>query len=471
MKRLRRYLFSVRVRVGLVATIAVGTTLVIGGVVLINLLHRNVFHSFRSQAQLEAAAISQGAAHGPLPNPLPAVDVANLTVIQVVDSGGRVISASPTLSGRPPIMNVRSTRRIQQTALDHPTFASSQRFTVFAVPVTINGEPATVIMASSLADLEHSVDGLGKFMLIALPVLLALVATSSRVIIGRSLRPVEAMRAEVAEITNSQLNRRVPEPESDDEVNRLAVTLNQMLDRLQGSSDRQQRFVADASHELRSPIANIKAALEVALRRPNSADWPAVAGDVLGQDERMASLVDELLLLARFDEVLGTPHLSPVDVSDIVSRQPDQAAAPIAVDVVAAEPAIVLADRGHLERVISNLVDNARRHASTRVELSVDMSGDWVQVRVRDDGPGIPEADRSHIFERFVRLEEDRARASGGFGLGLAIVKELVGLYGGTIEVGEAQPGAVFIVRLPRDRAAGNQSMVTPEEQPKATLM
>jgi signal transduction histidine kinase len=460
--------------VGLVATIAVGTALVFGGVVLIALLHRDLTQSLRSQAQLEAAAISQGATHGPLPNPLPAVNVPNLTVIQVVDAEGRVIAASPSLSGRPPLINVGSTRTIQQKTLEQPAFASGQRFAVFAIPVTIGGQPGTVIVASSMADFEHSVHVLGKFLLIALPVLLALVATTSWVIIGRSLRPVEDMRAEVAEITNTQLNRRVPVPESDDEVGRLALTLNQMLDRLQASSDRQQRFVADASHELRSPIANIKAALEVALRRPTRADWPAVAGDVLDQDERMASLVDELLLLARFDEGMATPQRSTVDVSDIVSRQPDQAAvtgAPVAVTVMAAEPALVLADRGHLERVIGNLVDNASRHASTLVELSVDASGDWVQVRVRDDGPGIPEADRSQIFERFVRLEEDRARASGGFGLGLAIVKELVGLYGGTIEVGDARPGAVFIVRLPRHSPASGQPAPTPEERPKATLM
>lgn len=478
-KRLRRYLSSVRVRVGLVATVAVGTTLVFGGIVLVALLHRDLLQSQKSQAQVAAAAISQGALHGSLPNPLPTIDVSNLTLIQVVDAGGRVISASPPLYGRPPIINVRSTRTILQKTIEQPAFAPKQRFTVFAVPATVNGQPVTVIVASSLADLERSVHILGKFLLIALPVLLGIVATSSWVIIGRSLRPVEAMREEVAEITNSQLNRRVPVPESDDEVGRLAVTLNQMLDRLQASSNRQQRFVADASHELRSPIANIKAALEVALRRPNRADWPAVAGDVLDQDERMASLVDELLLLARFDEGMARPQRSAVDVSDIVSRLSDQAAANeghVDFNVVATEPAVVVADRGHVERVIGNLVDNACRHASTRVDLSVDVSGDWVQVRVRDDGPGIPEADRGQIFERFVRLEEDRARASGGFGLGLAIVKELVGLYGGTIEVTDAQPGAVFIVRLPHDHPAGpagGQSAVTPttEERPRATLM
>jgi signal transduction histidine kinase len=258
-------------------------------------------------------------------------------------------------------------------------------------------------------------------------------------------------------------------------VGRLAVTLNAMLDRLQASTDRQQRFVADASHELRSPVANIKAAVEVALRRPDIADWPAVARDVLDQDERMASLVDELLFLARFDEGTAVPRQSAVEVSEIVGRQAE-AGRPTRAPVVitAIEPGSVLADRGHLERIIGNLVDNAARHATTIVELSVIVSGEWVDVRVRDDGPGVPEADRSRIFERFVRLEEDRARASGGFGLGLAIVNELVGLYGGSISVGDAQPGAVFTMRLPRYRPVDDQPdrpAVPPEKLSKATSL
>jgi signal transduction histidine kinase len=233
-----------------------------------------------------------------------------------------------------------------------------------------------------------------------------------------------------------------------------------MLDRLEASTDRQQRFVADASHELRSPVANIKAAVEVALHHPEKADWPAVARDVLAQDDRMADLVNELLLLARFDEGTAMPQRTPVDIAAIVTGQADRSGpnGP-AIAVTAVQPATVLADRGHVERIIGNLVDNAARHATTRVELSVTRTGDWVEVRVRDDGPGVPEADRERIFERFVRLEEDRARASGGFGLGLAIVKELVGLYGGTINVGDARPGAVFVVQFPTHGVAAGAPM------------
>jgi signal transduction histidine kinase len=144
------------------------------------------------------------------------------------------------------------------------------------------------------------------------------------------------------------------------------------------------------------------------------------------------------------------------------------------VVVTAVEPGSVLADRGHVERIIGNLVDNAARHATTIVELSATVSSEWVDVRVGDDGPGVPEADRRRIFERFVRLEEDRARASGGFGLGLAIVDELVGLYGGSITVGDAHPGAVFTLQLPRYRPADGPPdgpAVPPEKRSKATLM
>jgi signal transduction histidine kinase len=457
---LRRRLSTVRVRVGLVATIAVGITLVIGGIVLVALLRQDLVHSLRGQAQLEAAQVAALGSNGPLPDPLPAANVPNLTVVQVVDASRLVIAASPTLSGRPPIMPPGSTGTIREHTLENPAFAPNQRFEAFSVPITIGGHPVTVIVASSLADFEHSAHVLGRFLLIALPLLLALVATTSWVVIGRSLQPVEGMRAEVAEITTRQLGRRVPEPGSDDEVGRLATTLNQMLDRLEASTDRQQRFVADASHELRSPVANIKAAVEVALHHPEKADWPAVARDVLAQDDRMADLVNELLLLARFDEGTAMPQRTPVDIAAIVTGQADRSGpnGP-AIAVTAVQPATVLADRGHVERIIGNLVDNAARHATTRVELSVTRTGDWVEVRVRDDGPGVPEADRERIFERFVRLEEDRARASGGFGLGLAIVKELVGLYGGTINVGDARPGAVFVVQFPTHGVAAGAPM------------
>jgi signal transduction histidine kinase len=447
----------------------VGTTLVIGGIGLLALLHRDLIQSMRSQAQVEAAGVEALASRGPLPN-LVLANVPSVTVVQLVDANGQVIAASPPLAGRPPLMTPRPGRTIRQRTLENPAFSPHDRFEVFAVPITLNGRPATVIVAKSLADFEHSVHVLGKFLLVALPLLLALVATSSWVIIGRSLRPVEAMRTEVAEITTRQLGRRVPEPESDDEVGRLASTLNQMLDRLEASTDRQRRFVADASHELRSPIANIRAALEVALRHPEITNWTAVARDVLDQDERMASLVDELLLLARFDEGSAMPQGSAVDLAEIINRQADQASVSgPTVQVIITEPAIVLADRGHLERVVGNLVDNATRHANTAVQLSVQTSTDRVELRIRDDGPGIPVADRARIFQRFVRLQEDRARASGGFGLGLAIVKELVGRYGGTIEVGDARPGAVFIVRLPRHSTPSVTA--EPPAPAKATLM
>jgi signal transduction histidine kinase len=448
--RLRRRLAEVRVRVGLVATVAVVLTLVVGGVGLVALLHRNLINSLHNQAQVQAAEVADLAQRGPLPKPLPAVNTPNLTLVQVVDAHGQVIDGSAPLLDRSPVISVRPGRLNKDITLDHPGFAPDQKFVAIAIPVTLNGQPATVIVASSMAELEHSLHLLGKFLLIALPILVALVATAMWLIIGRSLRPVEAMRAEVAEITTRQLNRRVPEPAGGDEVGRLASTLNGMLDRLERSTDRQRRFVADASHELRSPIANIGAALEVALRHPEVADWPAVARDILNQDERMASLVEELLLLARFDETTSPPATSPIDLADVAERQAERA--PLSgprVEVAHVEPAIVLADPGHLDRVVTNLVDNAVRHASERVQLSVRRDGPWAEMEVRDDGPGVPPEDRDRIFERFVRLEEDRARSSGGFGLGLAIVKELVGLYGGTIKVTDGHPGAVFTVRFP----------------------
>jgi signal transduction histidine kinase len=268
--------------------------------------------------------------------------------------------------------------------------------------------------------------------------------------VGRALRRIESLRQEVADVALRPGEHRVAEPQTDDEVGRLARTLNSMLDRLEASSARERRFLADASHELRSPIANIRTAVEVALHRPDAADWPRVADEVLIEDARMTRLVEELLLLARSEEGRLTPVERPCDLL-AVARHVVAAAAytdPPMV-TIAGTPAFVLVPVGFVERIIANLVDNARRFAATRVEVVIRATARTAIIEVRDDGPGVPPADRDRIFERFVRLDEARDREHGGFGLGLAIVADLCHAYNGTIEVRDGDPGAAFSVRFP----------------------
>ncbi|WP_229758611.1 sensor histidine kinase [Peterkaempfera bronchialis] len=270
---------------------------------------------------------------------------------------------------------------------------------------------------------------------------------------GRALRPVERIREGMASVSATELHRRVPIPPDGDEITRLAVTTNRTLDRLEEAVARQQRFVADASHELRSPVANLRTGLEVALAHPDRAPWPEVAQDALANTERLHRLIDDLLVLARLDAAAPAPT-SRVDLADAARSEAADRSRPGVRLRYAADgrvPVPVAGDRGQLRRMIRNLLDNAERHARSAIDVRVgaDGSGDALLV-VQDDGPGIPEPDRQRVFERFTRLDDARARDDGGSGLGLAIVREIAARHGGSVRADTADGGgARLTVRLP----------------------
>jgi signal transduction histidine kinase len=320
-----------------------------------------------------------------------------------------------------------------------------------AVPVTLRGKgQGTVVVVTSLAQYDRGIDSVMRLLEIGLPILLAVVGFICWWIVGRALRRIEALRREVADVAVKPGEHRVAEPNTDDEVGRLARTLNSMLDRLEAASSRERRFVADASHELRSPIANIRTAVEVALHRPQTANWPDVAAEVLSQDGRMGHLVDDLLLLARSDEGQLNPVSGASDVLDVAESVAADLPRKDGISVtVSGASSPVAVPEPYVERIVTNLVENATRFARTRVSVVVQPEGSRVVMTVRDDGPGIPAESRARVFERFVRLDEARDRKHGGFGLGLAITGDLCRVYGGTIRVDDAEPGAVFSVSLP----------------------
>ncbi|CAM5624084.1 HAMP domain-containing sensor histidine kinase [Streptomyces hirsutus] len=279
-------------------------------------------------------------------------------------------------------------------------------------------------------------------MLIGFPLLAALVAGMTWVITGRALRPVAGIREEMAAITASEdLKRRVPEPGTHDEIARLARTTNETLAALETSVERQRRFVADASHELRSPIASLRTQLEVAAAHPELLDLDGAVEDTV----RLQHLAADLLLLARLDA-----GERPVDARvDLAALAREEAAGRtgVTVDVESAE---VAGSRGQLARVLGNLLDNGRRHARETVSVSVRREGDRAVLAVADDGDGVAEADRERIFERFVRLDAARSRDDGGAGLGLAIARDVAVRHGGTLTAGAAPSGgALFELRLP----------------------
>jgi signal transduction histidine kinase len=291
--------------------------------------------------------------------------------------------------------------------------------------------------------------------------LVAAVAAVAWHLVGRALRPVEAIRSEVAAIGGPTIHRRVPTPETDDEIGRLAHTMNAMLDRLEAASTRQRQFVSDASHELRSPVTAIRTDVEVALREGERADWAAVGSAVLAEEERLERLLDDLLTLAAADEDSGAARRADarVEVRDLVA---DVAARPRRVPVRwtrdlgdAPDDVVVVGRPDALARLLTNLVDNAARHAATAVDVHVDVAASptgtpVVHLAVDDDGGGIPAADRQRIFDRFTRLDDGRARDRGGAGLGLAVVRSIAVGHRGRVWVGDSPSGgARFVVELP----------------------
>ncbi|MGW0665536.1 sensor histidine kinase [Streptomyces sp. NPDC002746] len=316
------------------------------------------------------------------------------------------------------------------------------------------GLTLTVHAGAPLAAEQRAVASVRAAMLAALPVVLLVVAGVTWLVTRRALRPVEDIRREMAAITASEdLSRRVPEPASRDEVARLARTTNETLTALESSVDRQRRFVADASHELRSPIASLRTQLEVGAAHPELLDVEGAVADTV----RLQVLAADLLLLARLDAG-ERPGNARLELGALVREEVSQRTGdriPVAVVVSAPEPGglEVTGSRGQLARVIGNLLDNAERHAVSSVTVEVRAERGGAVVAVTDDGAGVPEAERTRIFERFVRLDDARARDDGGAGLGLAIARDVATRHGGRLTVaGEGERGARFELWLPGPR-------------------
>ncbi|MDG9716472.1 ATP-binding protein [Streptomyces sp. DH24] len=321
--------------------------------------------------------------------------------------------------------------------------AADYRFAAVPVEVRDRGE-LTVYAGAPLAAEQSAVDTALTGMLTGFPLLLAVVAGVTWLVTRRALRPVEGIRREMAAITASEdLARRVPVPDTHDEIARLARTTNETLAALETSVERQRRFVADASHELRSPIASLRTQLEVGAAHPELLDVDGAVEDTV----RLQRLAADLLLLARLDAGERPAADARVDLGALAR---EEAAGRDGV-TVRAESGQVAGSRGQLGRLLANLLDNAQRHARSAVEVTVRGEGRQVVVAVADDGDGVPEADRERIFERFVRLDAARSRDDGGAGLGLAIARDVAARHGGTLTVGEAPAGgALFELRLPR---------------------
>ncbi|MGH9101874.1 MAG: ATP-binding protein [Acidimicrobiales bacterium] len=457
--RLRRLLAPVRTRTALAALVVVSFALAIGASGMLVLLHRSLVGTLSETSSLQASEVASLAASGSLPRHLSGSD----SRVQVVDQSSHVLSASPNAAGDPALASplrpgqsggTTQVRRIRDGG--QLTAPGEGPFLLVRKPAPSPRGALTVEVATSLDTVDEFTSHLGLDLAVGLPLLVLLVGATAWLLADRALRPVEAIRAEVADISGHDLHRRVPEPEVVDEIGRLARTMNTMLDRLETSASRQRRFLADASHELRTPLAGIQAQLEVALAHPGL-DWQTTASEVLEEGRRLARLVEDLLALARLDDDSAPPRREPVDLDEVVMAEVRRLRARpgLVVDARSVSAGRVLGDADRLERVVRNLCDNAARHAGGVVTLELGEveaagAGKQVQLAVLDDGPGVAPSDRERVFERFTRLDEARTRGRGGAGLGLAIVAEIVRSHGGAVALGEAPAGGARVtVRLP----------------------
>jgi signal transduction histidine kinase len=444
---------TVRVRTTVAAVVVSGLAMAVGGLALVAVLRGTLTRELRTTARLRGQDVAELLAADPAGRGPLAVNEADELLIQVLDERGRVVLASPNAQGMAPVARLRPGQSAEFEIPEAAPVEADGEFLAVATGADTPLGPRTVLVARSTEAVAETTAAVGGLLAVGLPLLLAVVAATTWVVVGWALAPVEAIRAEVDAISAAALHRRVRAPPADDEIGRLARTMNRMLGRLEQAQARQRRLVSDASHELRSPVAAIRQHAEVALAHPDRTTTAELAATVLAEDLRLQRLAEDLLLLTRADEHTLALHRRPVDLDDLVFDEARRlrASTGLRIDTTAVSAGRVDGDAAGLRRVLRNLVDNAARHAAGRLAFSLAETDGLVLLGVDDDGPGIPEADRRRVLERFVRLDDARARDDGGSGLGLAIVAELATAHGGTVAVApSALGGARVEVTLPR---------------------
>lgn len=418
---------GVRARLVTAAAGLLAVALVLGAVAVVAVFNRSLLRDTDRQT----ATLVDLAAGGRLPRVLP-VPAGSSLLAQVLDAGNTVLAASPSAS---PVQAL--TGRDGSAAGDVDSEGGGYVGAPLRVRVTTTATPAgpvRVVVAAPLTDVRRSLEALALVLLLVVPLLVVLGTTAAWWLTGRALRPVERLRLAAEGIAADPLQGgRLPVPAGEDEVARLAATLDALLAAVRGLLDRERGFVADAAHELRSPVAGLRVQIEVAAAHPATVDLPALLADLAAETDRLQVLTDGLLALARADT--GPAVRQPVHLRELAGATGD--------DVV------VQGDPAALAGLVANLVANARRHAST-VRLTTRHEDGLAVLDVDDDGPGIAAADRERVFRRWVRLDDAREADAGGAGLGLALVLAVATAHGGTVEVGDSPLGGARLrLRLP----------------------
>ncbi|WP_063770211.1 sensor histidine kinase [Streptacidiphilus melanogenes] len=438
---------SVRARATLAACTVVAVALTVASLAMLSLLRANLRGTAEATARGQAGVVAKLAAGGQLGKLVPLGDGTDF--VQVVDGKGRVVAASQNLAGRPalpevplPVMEVPGLK----------PFGIDARQQITSVVAETPEGPVVIRTGVSLRAADDAVSTTALTLAVGCPLLLLTVALVTWRVTGRALRPVEAIRSEVAAIGEQELHRRVPVPRGEDEITRLARTMNGMLDRLDLAGRRQRQFIADASHELRSPIAVLRTQLEVALGHPDPRVRVELTEGALQDSERLQDLAADLLFLARLDAGPTELPTGPVDLAELVRvAVRGRAGRRVTFTLDLDDETVVPGHHLWLTRLVTNLLDNAERHARAAVRVTVRTDGDAAVLCVHNDGPALDAGDRERIFERFTRLDDARSRDEGGAGLGLPIARDIAHHHGGTLAV-------VDPTELPAEAAAAESA-------------
>ena len=446
-----------------VSVLGVAVALAVGILIFTNLLNRSlVAHlgtSTDAAAEVAADALATGGPAG-----VQAQDFSEVLRVQVVTASGEVVFSSfPATSAMSALRPVAGDGTQEGAQYWWVPFGDQIPWLVSARGVRYGDQDYVVLVSSAQAPTHEAVSTTATIMLALSPLVLALVGGITWWLVGRALRPVEAIRDQVARLTATRLDDPVPVPDTHDEVAALAVTMNQMLARLSAARSAQLRFVADASHELRSPLTGLSGLLEVARTEDSLQTWRELEPLLTTEAHQMSAVVQNLLLLSRVDGGRVATAGQDVDLDDLAWDEVGRLRASTALTVITDISATrVIGDRMALSHVLRNICDNAARHARTTVRIMATPVGASARWVVEDDGAGVAEADRDRVFERFVRLDESRARDTGGSGLGLAIVREVVAAHGGSVAVDSSEDlgGARLVVELPCAHPTGELSTI-----------
>ncbi len=437
---------SIRFRITAIATAVVAVVLVLAGISLVTVQRALLTDSLDEALTQRADDIVALLAGDELPTEFS--QGAREGFAQLIGEGDAVLVATPNLRGFPPVDVSTDPDEMVTMQTVEGLEVDDDRFRVLSRVL----EGIGVLHVGTTYDVvSESAGTLISALGVTIPIVMVAIAALVWWLVGRTLEPVEDIRSEVAEIGSTDLHRRVPGTGSGDEIDRLSGTMNEMLSRLEESITRQQRFVADASHEMRNPLTRMRSALEVELAAETIQDLELVQS-VLEEVIGLQHMVEDMLFMARADAGHGQLKFKKVDLDDVVLREARRVRdhERVEVDLSKVSAAHVYGDSGQLGRAIRNLLANAERHAASRIRLTLSEDDGTAVLTVADDGPGIPSEHSELIFERFTRLDASRNADSGGTGLGLPIAREVAQIHGGTLDLVAGDGlGATFRLTVP----------------------